>query len=85
MLDSGMQLSKSEEALLSQLLNQLPQLLRYGLMMTGKKAAATLPPLSTGRKPTLTARQSQDALGKMIVLTKSSLSKSLYHRASSDK
>lgn len=70
LLDSEMQWSKSEEVLFLQLLNQLPQLLRYGLTMTGKKAAETLPPPSTGRKPTLTARQSQEALDYISLLNR---------------
>jgi len=61
-LDSRMSLSKKEQAYLLFALENMPQLLRFGISAIAKKAASTLPQPTVGRKPALTAQQAQEAL-----------------------
>lgn len=74
MLDSMEEMSEEEAALLMLVLNQLPQLLRFGLMTVGKTAASTIPPPSGGRKPALTARQIKEALDYVSQLNRKGVS-----------
>jgi hypothetical protein len=61
-LDSRTKLSEKEQAYLLFALENMPEILRVGIIAIAEKAASTLPPPSAGRKPVLTALESQAAL-----------------------
>lgn len=69
-LDGCEPLSKSEEAIALFAMRDLPSLLRVGLKMAAKKAAADLPAPPGGRQPVLTAQQAKEAVDYVWELTR---------------
>jgi hypothetical protein len=62
MLDKLPPLSKQEEKIALLVARNLPGVLRFGLKLAAKSAAADLPALNSGRPPALSSQQAHEAI-----------------------
>ena len=67
-LDSCPPFSRREEAILLFLVNQMPQVIRFGLKVAAKKATSTLPAPKGGRPLAIPASEAREVLDYILLL-----------------